>query len=86
MLGEPGSAPAPLPPAPGFAGRSEGRGESCLGYLARVAAPGSRAGLCAPLESGAQHCPPGACHSRQPCLQGTGPKRVLHPYHGPSQP
>lgn len=70
MLAEPGSAPAPLPPAPGFAGR----GQSCLGCLARVAAPRSRAGLCAPLGSGAQHCLPGACHGLRACLQGTGPK------------
>lgn len=82
MLAEPGSAPAPLPPAPGFAGR----GQSCLGCLARVAAPRSRAGLRAPPGSGAQRCPPGACHSRHACLQGTGPKRVPHPCRGPSQP
>lgn len=38
MLGELGSAPAPLPPAHEFAGRLEGTGESCLGCLSGVAA------------------------------------------------
>lgn len=36
-------------------------------FLARVAAPGSQAGLCAPPGQ------PGACHSLQPCLQALGP-------------